>query len=298
MTIEFNCPKCNAVIGFADKHAGKNAHCTSCGQRFVIPLKSFDKVQKIEPPEEISEPVPGFYRAVFIDSWKFFIKPQNVTGLVFVIAAITFKFFTGHVDYSWQMGGFRVIAPLGLVVTLSCWGCLFWFYMEMICSTALDYDELTDLDMGGFFGFIWNTVKSLYIFSMVFFAVELPAIITITLFGENNFLSIILSIVGFGLFPAAILTISVVGDITSVLKPANILKPVIKAFRPYFTVAILFILTCQLELINVEYGRLIGAGKFIIGLNLFANIAIQMLAIFTMRSIGLFYRHYGCYFKW
>jgi hypothetical protein len=170
--------------------------------------------------------------------------------------------------------------------------------MEMIRETALDYDELPDVYMGGLFGFIWNMAKSLYIFSVVFFAVELPAIISFKIFGGDNFLFLILSIAGFCLFPAAILTISVVGDITSILQPVNILKPVKKAFWPYFTVVVLFVLTCQLELINVEYGTLIGAGKLVIALNLLANIAIQMLAVFTMRSIGLFYRHYGCYFKW
>jgi hypothetical protein len=28
------------------------------------------------------------------------------------------------------------------------------------------------------------------------------------------------------------------------------------------------------------------------------NLLVQLLAIFSMRSIGLFYRHYICYFKW
>ena len=48
MTIEFNCPKCNAVIGFADQHAGKQAHCTACEQKFIIPGKSFEKAKKME----------------------------------------------------------------------------------------------------------------------------------------------------------------------------------------------------------------------------------------------------------
>jgi ribosomal protein S27E len=298
MTIEFNCPNCNEVIAFSEKHSGKNAHCTSCGQHFVIPSKSFEKARIVKPAEEVSAPVEGFYKAVFIENLKLFIKPQNTTGLVFVIAAVCFKFFTGHVDYSWQVGGFRFIAPLGLIITLACWGCLFWFYMEMIRMTALDFDEMPDIDMGGFFGFIWNVVKSLYIFSVVFVMVELPCIFSITFLGQNNILSILLSIIGFSLFPVAILTVSAVGDITSLFQPSHIFKPVARAFWPYFTVAVLFILTCQLELITIDYGKLIGAGKLVIGLNLFANLAVQMLAIITMRSIGLFYRHYGCYFKW
>jgi hypothetical protein len=298
MTIEFNCPNCNEIIGFADEHSGKNATCTSCGQRFVIPSKSFEKAEIVKPAEEVLEPVPGFYRAVFIDSWKIFIKPQNVTAIVFVVAAVSFKFFTGHVDYSWSVGGFGFIAPVGLIITLSCWGCLFWFYMEMICSTSIDYDELPEVYMGGLFGFIWNIVKSLFLFSFAFFVVELPCMISFAFFEQDHIIPQILSIAGFSLFPVAILTISVVGDITSIFYPSHILKPVIKAFWPYTIVAGLFILFCQLELINVEYEKLIGRGKFIIGLHLSVNIAIQILAIITMRSIGLFYRHYGCYFKW
>ncbi len=298
MTIEFNCPKCNEVIAFPEKHAGKNAHCISCGQRFVIPSKSFDKAEKLNPPEEIPVPVDGFYHAVFIDNWKLFIKPQNATGLVFVTAVVCFKFFTGHLDYSWELNGFRFQAPVGLIVTMCSWGCLFWYYMEMICSMTIDYEEMPDVGMGGFFGFIWNVIKSLYIFTMVFFAVEIPGIISIALFGSQNIISILLSMIGFALFPIAILTISVISDITNIIKLNNILKPVIKAFWPYFTVAVMFIVTCQLQLMTIGYGRLTGAGNFIIGLNLLANLGVQMLAIITMRSIGLFYRHYGCYFKW
>ena len=107
MTIEFNCPNCDSVIGFPDKHAGRQAHCTTCGQQFIIPNKSFEKAEKFKPPEDNSEPEPGFYRAVFIDNWKLFINPKNITGLVFVTAAVCFKFFTGHVDYSWTFGYFR-----------------------------------------------------------------------------------------------------------------------------------------------------------------------------------------------
>jgi hypothetical protein len=298
MTIEFNCPNCNEIIAFADRHSGKDAHCTSCGQRFVIPSKSFEKAKIIKPEEEVSEPVEGFYKALFIDFWKFLIKPQSATGLVFIAAAVSFKFFTGHVDYSWTMGNYRFQAPVGLVITIACWGCLFWLYMELIRMVALDFDEMPDIDMDGIFGFIWNVTKSLYIFSAVFVVVEFPAIISIALLGLENIISILLSMIGFALFPVAILTISVVGDITSLFKPSHIFRPVARAFWPYLTVAILFNLTCQLELMTIGYGKIIGAGKLLIGLHLLANLAVQMLALITMRSIGLFYRHYVCYFKW
>ena len=298
MTIRFNCPNCDELIAFADKYSGKRARCTSCGQRFIIPSENKETPKKIEPPAEKAEPEPGFYRAVFIDSFKLFVRPKNATGLVFVIAAVCFKFFTGHTDYSFTMGMFRVQAPVGLVVTLSAWGCLFWYYMEIICSTAMDTDELPDVYMGGLFGFIWNVIKSLTIFAFGLVAVLLPCAIFISISKSTGGVSHVLGIVGLFAFPVAILTFSVCGDVSLVFRPDYIFKPVARAFWPYLLAAGLFILTWELQLRTISYGRLIGSDNLVIGLHLLANLAVQMLAIISMRSIGLFYRHYSCYFPW
>jgi hypothetical protein len=298
MTIRFNCPNCNELIAFADKYIGKQARCASCGQRFVIPSESKQTPKKIEPPTEIAEPVPGFYRAVLIDSWKLFVRPQNTTGLVFVIAAISFKFFTGHTDYSFTMGMFRVIAPTGLIVTLSAWGCLFWYYMEIICMTANYTDELPDVYMGGLFGFIWNVIKSLSIFSIGLFAVLLPGAIFALITGSTGIVSHALSLVGLFAFPMAVLIFSTAPEVLMVFRQDYIYKPITKAFWPYIFVAGMFLLTWELELRTIDYGSLIGRGYFFVGLHLLANLAVQALAIIVMRSIGLFYRHYGCYFPW
>jgi hypothetical protein len=32
--------------------------------------------------------------------------------------------------------------------------------------------------------------------------------------------------------------------------------------------------------------------------NLALNLAVQVVAIIAMRSIGLFYRHYSCHLRW
>jgi hypothetical protein len=298
MTIRFNCPNCDELIAFADKYSGRRARCTSCGQRFIIPAENKAAPKKIEPPAEKAEPLPGFYRAVLIESWRLFVRPQNATGLVFVIAAVCFKFFTGHTDYSFTMNMFRVQAPVGLVVTLSAWGCLFWYYMEIICSTALDIDELPDVYMGGLFGFIWNVIKSLAIFLMGLVAVLLPCIIFISISRSTGVVSHVLSIVGLFAFPMAVLTFSAGGDVSMVFRPDYIYKPIARAFWPYLLAAGLFLLAWELQLRTIGYGRLIGSGNLIIGLHLLANLAVQALAIISMRSIGLFYRHYGCYFPW
>jgi hypothetical protein len=298
MTIRFNCPNCNELIAFADKYSGKRARCASCGQRFIIPSKDKEKPKTIEPPAENAEPVPGFYREVLIDSWKLFVRPQNATGLVFVIAAVCFKFFTGHTDYSFTMGMFRVQAPVGLVVTLSAWGCLFWYYMEIISTTANETDELPDVYMGGLFGYMWNVIKSLTIFAIGLFAVLLPSVIFISMSGSTGVVSYVLSIVGLFAFPMAVLTFSAGGDVSMVFRPDYIFKPIARAFWPYLLVAGLFLLAWELQLRTIGYGRLIGSDNLVIGLHLLANLAVQMLAIIAMRSIGLFYRHYSCYFSW
>jgi len=201
-------------------------------------------------------------------------------------------------SFSWTVGNFRFQAPLGIVITLTAWGCLFWYYTKMICLAAIDIEELADVYMGGFFGFIWNAVKSLFVFGSVFVAVELPCIIYLAILGRENIVSVILSLAGLFVFPIAILTVSVVGEITRILQPNYILKPIAKAFWPYFVTVGLFVSAWQLQLLTVEYSRLIGSDKLIIGLHLCANLAVQALAIIAMRSIGLFYRHYSCYFLW
>jgi len=298
MTVRFNCPNCNELIAFADKYVGKQARCTSCRQRFVIPSESKQVPEKIEPPAEKAEPVPGFYHAVLVDSWRIFIRPQNVTGLVFVIAAVCFKFFTGHTDYSFTMGMFRVQAPVGLVVTLSAWGCLFWYYMEIICAMANNIDELPDVYMGGFFGFIWNIIKSLSIFSVGLIAVLIPSAVYILITGDTGIVSHVLSLIGLFAFPMAVLTFSSAPEVLMVFRPDYIYKPIVKAFWSYLLVTGLFLLAWELELRTIGYGRLIGGSYFIIGTHLLANLAVQALAIVAMRSIGLFYRHYSCYFPW
>jgi len=257
---------------------------------------SFQEPQKAKPPEEKGEVIAGFYRAVFVDSWRLFVNPQNATGLVFITAAVCFKFFTGHTDYSWTMGGFRFEAPVGLVITLGAWGSLFWYYMEIISATALDEDELPDVYMDGFFGLIWNVIKSLAVFSFALIVLLIPSAVVIGLSGGANIISNILSHVGLFVFPVAILSLSVVRDTDILFRPDCLLKPVLKAFWPYVVVVGLFLLAWELQLRTVGYGQLIGRGKLIVTLHLLASLAVQAMAVIAMRSMGLFYRHYSCHF--
>ncbi|MHC4433430.1 MAG: BRcat domain-containing protein [Planctomycetota bacterium] len=298
MTIQFNCPNCDAVIAFDDKHTGKRATCTTCGQRFIIPSESHTTAKKSEEPEEKGEPIPGFYRAVFFDSWKLFVRAQNAKGLVFVTAAVCFKFFTGHTDYSFEMGGFRVNAPTGLIVTLSSWGCLFWYYMEIISSTSFDIDDLPDVYMDGFFGFLWSVARSLYVFAVAFMLVLIPCAISIGISQGTGILPRVVGLVGLFAFPTAILTTAVGKDLHMLLRPNYLFKPVARAFLPYVVSAGLFVLAFALQLNTRWYVDVSSRGNVVIGMHLLANLAVQAIAVVSMRAIGLFHRHYSCHFPW
>ncbi len=302
MTIRFNCPNCGELIAFADKHQGKRAKCIYCGQLFIIPSSDNETAQKAEPPKEIQEPEPGFYREVFANSWSLFAKPGNITGLIFIAAAVCFEFFTGHTDYSWTYGGFRFQAPCGFVITLIVWGCLFWYYMEIISLTANDVEEMPEVDMGDIFGFTWNAFKSLFVFIFALIVVELPCIIYISISGDRgpdrSIITIILCLAGLFLFPMAILLLGVAGDIWLLFRPDYFVKPVVKAFPPYLIVVGLFVAAFQLQLMTKGYEQVMDESSVLIGMHLLAGLGVQVIAIISMRSIGLYYRHYRCYFIW
>ena len=296
MSIRFNCPNCDALIGFADQHAGKRARCSTCGQSFIIPSMDKQAPQKVENQKEEDKPLPGFYKEALVSGWGIFTKARNATGLIFVAAAVSIKFFTGHTDYSFTMGGFRVQALTGQLITLAAWGCLFWYYMEIINITAIDCDDLPDVDIGGLFGFIWNVIKSLFIFSFTLFVVELPAIIFMAATQKPGLISYVLIHLGLFVFPIAILNIVTADEVIKTFRPDYFIRPIVRAFGPYLLVVGLFMLTWELHLRTPEYGQLPDTNRLTIGLYLSARLGIQMIAIITMRATGLFYRHYSCYF--
>jgi hypothetical protein len=308
MTIQFNCPYCNAVIGFDDKFRGKRAQCTSCGERFIIPAKSFEKAKKIKLlKEEIAEPIPGFYRAVFVDSWKLFtFKSQsNLTGLVFITAIVCFKFVVSRMNIHLPIQGkslsFDIYIPTGWALCAAAWGLLFWYYREMIYTTAFDEDNLPKATLGGFFGFyelIWKIIQSLYYIFAILLVVGLPFLITALFFLTTGFkcpaLLYLLLFVALFLSPMAILNVSVGQDLT-LLRPDYLLVPIFRAFKPYVVTVILlaaaFLLQSQAKQYSFQ-NPAAAAG------HLMLNLVAQYLVLIAMRSIGLFARHYGCHLSW
>jgi hypothetical protein len=297
MTIKFYCPNCDAIIAFDSKHAGKRARCLSCGQIFIIPQTDNEIPKKIKAePEPKGDPVPGFYNAVFIDSWKIFFDPQNATSLVFVIAAVCFKFFLAK-SFCMNYVSFVVV-----------WGWLLGFYLNIIYETAFEIDRLPEIYLGTGPVFLWYIIKPFLIFSYTMFIVQLPFIIALALLEDKGItyenmwqartglylLLQALFIFGLFLFPMAILTTAVGRDLT-LLRPDYLVLPILKAFIPYLTVVALLVAASLLQTRTKQFED---SDFAITAANLALNLAVQVVAIIAMRSIGLFFRHYSCYLKW
>ena len=303
MTIRFNCPSCNELIAFADEHRGKRAHCATCGQKFIIPSGDKGKTKKIKPPKKIAEPLPGFYRAVLVDSRRLFTNEENITGLVFIGAAVCLKFFTSGMNFTMTIPGkaynFDFPIPIGHVLHVSAWGFLFWYYMEMIYSTAYEQEKLPDMIVGGFKGLLWRIAKSVYVSFIILFVVGLPYLVTALILSwmdaEWPVLLYALIFAGLFLFPIAILTAAVGKDLT-MLRPDYFLVPISRAFRPYLVTAVLFGAAVVLQMLASQYSGQLSAGA--VGGHLLLNLAVQVIALVAMRSIGLFFRHYGCMLPW
>jgi len=307
MTIQFNCPNCNDLIAFADKHSGKRARCSTCGQILIIPSRDSETPKKIKPQIEKAEPLPGFYHAVFVDSWKIFLTRTNVTGLIFIALLVCFMFFVRHMNYTVIIHGrsltFYFPVPFGSVMTITAWGCLFWYYMQFIYSSAFGTDQLPGFHPVSIAGFLWNILKTIYTVFIVLLVLGLPCLIALLITKEMGISSPVLlwalMLCGLFVFPAAMLNVAVGKDLT-MLRPDYILIPVFRAFKPYLVVAALLITfgVLVLEMQTKQFAGLAKetflstTGKSIL------NLAVQVIAIIAMRSIGLFYRHYNCYLPW
>ena len=293
MTISFHCPNCGQICAFHNKYAGRQARCCKCNRVFVIPFQEGKDAEEVESGP--GAPVPGFYRAVFLENWKVFTKRPSLVGLVFITAAVSFKFFTGHANYYLIILYF----PLGWTVKVIVWGCLCWFYMNTIRLVVIEADELPDTEIGSGFEFLGNVLGSLYLFLVALAVVELPCVILIKVLRAFGLVSSAVQraimLAGLFAFPMAILILAVGRGLWMVLWPTNIIRPIVKAFFPYFLTAGLVILAAALQLMTVEYVHLQDKNTFAVGLHLAANIGVVFLTVFAMRTVGLFGRHYNCY---
>jgi len=298
MTIQFNCPNCNSLIAFDSRHSGKHAQCHTCGQKFIIPFESNVKPKKIKPQLIKSDPIPGFYRAVLLDNFKLFFDRQNITPLAFVLACVCFKFFTHG-----------LFCCCGFVTQFVVWGWLFGFYLNIIYNTAFDEDALPEIYLGTSITFLWYIIRPFLVFTLTLAVCFVPFIITLA-HAQNHGLSprdmltielglpLVMQLtffLGLFLFPIAILTIAVGKDIT-LLRPDYFFAAVFKAFLPYLVAVFLLLAVAILYLKAPSFST--DAPIPTTAAHLAINLAVQVLAIFAMRAIGLFFRHYSCHIPW
>ncbi len=301
MSIECECPKCGARMAFADEKAQTQQHCISCGQALIIPAESNlpPRIFEPQPVIEKTEPVEGFHRAVFIDSWKLFFDAQNITSVVFIIAIVCFNFFLAQVFCC------------NYVTFIAVWGWLLGFYLNIIYETAFDTDKLPEIYLGTALSFLWYIIKPLLIFLFTLIFTLLPFVITGAICYKAGFIApealknfndwpLLLKFLFFlclFFFPAAILVTAVARDFI-LLRPDYILTPIIKAFFPYLVTVVLLVIAVVIELNTRQFAGVEDENFFSAAGKLAVNLAVQVFAIIAMRSIGLFYRHYSCYFRW
>jgi hypothetical protein len=302
-TITFHCPKCKFLCAFKDIYAGRRARCLQCNQVFIIPAAADAKVQKIKPPkEEFGQPLTGYYEAVFKKSWHAIFNKCSLTPLVFILIMTALKFFAIHLNYSITIpcrsgGTITILLPVGLIIGSFAWGGIFWCYAEIICATGFDIESLPQVTFGEGFGYLFSVLKSLYSFFVAFVIVFLPAIIA-KFFFQSKWFILPFIILGMFLFPMAVMIVSISRDLLLLFNLKYFFIPIRKAFRHYLFLAGLFIVTGFLQYKSSNYGDIMGQPSLVIWRSLVVVLAIQILAIFTMRATGLFYRHFACYFKW
>jgi len=300
MSIYFQCPNCSEFCAFEDQYAGRHAKCLSCRCRFMIPEKQGDKAKIIRKK---LEPIEGFYRRAVRECWKIFVCKSNITALVFVAAMVSLEYLVGYTDYSFTVPGFRVQLPTGLIAVVISRGCLFWYYMQIVAEGAFDgSDRLPGVDMGGGFAFLWNLIKSVYLFAAAFLISVLPFAILAALLESVGIalgvpVKIALLLAGMFLFPMVLLTMAAGREIWMVFHVRYIFDPVVKNIRPYLVV-VCFMAAAWLVQILLTRSTVGGFGAKIIESEysaagwLVLSILGRMLNLAAMHTVGLFGFHY------
>ena len=145
-----------------------------------------------------------------------------LSGLLFIAIVVCFKFFTANWNFSFFIQGnwlaFNIYVPLGWVLRAAAWGLLFWYYSELIYSTAFNEDKLPKVFLEGFYGMIWKIIRSLYTIFAILIVVGLPYFLMALIFWAAGlkwpaFLYVFLFI-GLFLSPMAILNVAIGRDLT------------------------------------------------------------------------------------
>lgn len=327
MTISFRCPWCNALCAFGDRHIGRRAKCVTCQERFIIPDQSDIKPKKvIEKIKVIEKPKKGFYKAVFKNSWDAIFCSESRATLIHlefvVIIKLIFFCLTSLVlllmptpDNVWGFFIFLALLPF-LFTFLFFFCCAFGriieIYMTFLDETTCDVDQLppacNDLEMP-----IWeHMLKPFFVFVLTVFGAFFPLclgyamfdflgfdkkpLFEIYKFGEPTILLQIFWVMGVLSIPSAFIHIAMTSDWTY-LFPNRMMKPIFRAFCPYMLVFFMFAGIFYLVYATDLYMEIAQGNIWGIIIKSIIIMAAQVYILWTVRAAGLFYRHYGCYFK-
>jgi hypothetical protein len=303
------CPKCKTEYEYDDEIAGTAFECEKCGRVFITPSHEEQERQ----PQKPETPFLHFYHAVFIDTWKIFKRPHNyiLIGLLVVMAVLKF-FLAGELCADRLRE--KVLAHMyiaGMALKILFWGWFAGIYFNIIYDTAFNNDDLTDEVEDPFTAIVTAFASSIgrpiLLFYYAVIGTLLPWIIGMTIlaiFGQfvgggiaANIFMIVLFVGSIFLFPVAILTVAVTEDILS-MRPDYFVKPIMRAFGPYLVVAAFTAAGVVYWYFIDDFDAVALASKPRIAIELILNIGFQFFVIFVLRTIGLYYRHYQCYFPW
>lgn len=295
MAITCTCPSCGRFCGFKEVYAGRLARCLNCNTRFIIPSQDGQKAQPFE--SQAFKPLEGFYHKVFYGTAAALVHKESVLGIILCIALTCFHFFTGDLDYSFSLPGFRMPLFVGWVATFICAGYLLWYFMETINVTIMENDLLPDISIGTGFTFIGESIRSIYLFVSAIAVSAIPgAAVTAVLekYGVSN------GWVNTSVILWSLTTLPMMlGMLGSGMPPWNlfrydlIFRVIIKAFRPYvLTLGITWTAFLAIYLTIGFFSTNPGVEKPHAILMLLGRLAAVFLMIFAMRTIGLFALHY------
>jgi len=225
--------------------------------------------------------------------------------MIFLASLVSLEYFIGFTDFSFNMPGFRLQLPLGIITVFIVNGCLFCYYFQIVASAAFSMDDLPDVELDVGFAFFWNIIKSIYLFIVAFLLPLVPFAIIVSIIENADielplFAKIPMFLVGCFFFPMTILTIASGRGTWLAFDPRVMITPVFRAFGQYFTAAFLTGLAVITQFLVTYltiggFQEMIKKGPMIATIALLGCIAARMLNIIAMRSIGLFAQHYSCY---
>lgn len=299
--LSFNCPKCRQFCAVLEEYAGRRVRCTHCSCRFIVPTQQGEKARiYVDPPEA---PLPGFYRAIFVDGWKGLFVKDSILGLVFCLAMAVFQFYLGDLDYSFSVtgaagGGFRPPLIVGWITQFFTLGGLCWYYFQIIGSTAMYPESLPELDIGFGFEYLGNLIKSIYLFIVAAFLSLIPSMAAAAWLESLGIVSMwvklgLMSVSGllFGLL------LAIFGMDTppwvALFRPDTLIRTIIKTFRPYLVTTIIADIAFVgwfLSLFTFATNKDMTTFKTV--LFLIARLAAVIGMLYAMRVVGLYCRHF------